>query len=909
MSRPALLVPAAFAFALTAACVPLAAQSVACEKYRLRNGLTVILHVDHKVPRVVVNTWFRVGAKDEPPRRSGFAHLFEHLMFMGTDRVPGNQFDVIMEGSGGANNASTTEDRTNYFSMGPSSMLPTLLWLDADRLEDVGRTMDQQKLDRQREIVHNEMRQMEDNAPYGRTQREVFRLMFPPGHPYRDTTFGTHADLDAASVDDVRDFFANFYVPCNASLVIAGDFDPAAVKPLVERLYGTLPAAPPPPRRVVQQPRLERVERATILDRVHMPLVRMCWHAPANATPGTAELELLGEVLSSGNDSRLYRRLVEKEKIATEVSAYLDGLSLGSLFGIEVYGVPGADLDRIEALVDEELERVRKDGVDAAELDRRKTGREVAQVASLQDLGRVADQLNRYEFLWGEPDSFARDLQRFRAVTPDAVRDAARNVLDPQRRAIVRVLPTEGERAKSARDERPPDFESRAFEPAPPTELQLGNGMRVLHWHRPGLPLVATRLLVCAPAPLVEPPTCGVTALVADMMVEGVADLDAAQFAAALETLGASFRPWVDHESANASLSVLARNWPRALHLMFEAVARPRLQEAAFERCKRVRLSNLRAAEEQPGSVAGVVASRVFFGAQDPYGWPVGGTVDTVEKVTLAQVAQCHRSLFAPGRAVLLVAGDVTADAAQKALEQEFGTWAANADMQSPPPPRGLREQAPLRVVVVDRPSAPQTAIVLMLPAPTYGDPARMRLEVLSQVLGGTFTSRLNMNLREQHGYTYGAGSSFALGPWAGWFNARTNVQTQVTGPALKELLAELARLRGSSGGDVTAAEVTKIQRTVQAQVAQSFESLGGVIGSVIEPILNGLPLDQLARDLKTLATIDAAAINAASRADLDLDHGVLVLVGDRKTILEQIAGLGLPAPEERDARGRPIAR
>src|SRR5262245_44754539 len=268
MSRPAFHAPAAaLAFALAAATAPLAAQSVACEKYELPNGLTVILHVDHKVPRVVINTWFRVGAKDEPPRRSGFAHLFEHLMFMGTDRVPGNQFDVIMEGSGGANNASTTEDRTNYYSMGPSSMLPTLLWLDADRLEEVGRTMDQAKLDRQREIVRNEMRQMEDNAPYGRVQREVFRLVFPPGHPYRDTTFGTHADIEAATVDDVRDFFANFYVPCNASLVIAGDFDPAVVRPLVEKLYGTLPAAPPPPRRVVQQPRLERVERATILDR------------------------------------------------------------------------------------------------------------------------------------------------------------------------------------------------------------------------------------------------------------------------------------------------------------------------------------------------------------------------------------------------------------------------------------------------------------------------------------------------------------------------------------------------------------------------------------------------------------------------------------------------------------------
>lgn len=899
--------------ALVAALPAALAQSVPCEKYRLPNGLTVILHEDHRVPTVTINTWFRVGAKDEPPRRSGFAHLFEHLMFMGTERVPGNAFDTIMEGAGGSNNASTTEDRTNYFSEGPAASLPTLLWLDADRLEDVGRTMDQAKLDRQREVVCNEIRQNVDNAPYGRLERVKFGLMWPPGHPYRDTTYGTHEDLESAQVDDVRDFFTNFYVPANASLVVAGDFDSAAVKPLIEQLYGSLPAAPAPTRRIVEPAKLDRVVRASLIDRVQNPMVAMCWHAPKAYADGTAELDLLAEVLASGNDSRLYRRLVEKERIATEVSADYDGLALGGLFTITVLGVPGVDLGRIEAIVDEELGRVTRDGVVADELERRKVGREVATLAQLQSVGRKADLLNHYEFVWGEPDSFARDLQRYRDVTPDRVKAIAAAVLSPGARAIVHVVPAEAERPKTARDTRPADFAAKPFAPPAPVEFALANGTRVLHWHRPDLPLVNVRLLVPSTSGLlVEPATCGVTSLAADMMTEGAGDLDAAQFAAALEAAGASFHAWIEHESANASLSTLSRNFPRALHLMAEAVQRPRMGPEDFERAKRVRLADLRAGEERPGRVAAQVAARLLFGEGDPFAWPSEGTVETVEKLTLEAVAQCQRRSFA-GPAILFVAGDITAEALRAALDREFGTRPADRGTgihQEPPSlPFSRRQDPALRVAVVDRPDAPQTAVTLLLPAPTYRDPARIRLEVLAAALGGSFTSRLNQNLRELHGYTYGAGCAFALGPTRGWFGARTNVQTAVTGPALKELFAEFARLRREQGGDVTADEIAKVQRTMLAETAASFQTLGGAIGSAVELVMNGLPYEQLARDLAALTATTAEMVNQNSRADLDLDHGVLVLVGDKKKILEQIQGLGLPTPEERDARGRPVTR
>ena len=889
--------------------LPAAAQSVPCEKFTLDNGMTVILHVDHKIPAVAVNTWFRVGCKDEPPGRSGFAHLFEHLMFMGTERVTGNQFDVVMEGGGGFNNASTTEDRTNYFSQGPAAILPTLLWLDANRFEDLARSMDQQKLDRQREVVRNEIREQVENQPYGRLERAKFNLMFPLGHPYHDSTYGTHADLEAATLDDVRDFFASFYVPNNASLVVVGDFEAERVKPLIRDLFGSLPRAPQPPRRVVAPVNLEGVVRATLLDRVQMPLCEMVWHAPPDASEGTAELTLLAQVLAAGKDSRLYRRLVDGEGLAVDVEASLDGLALGSLFSIEVFANPGTDLARVEAIVDEELARVRMEPVGVEELERRKTTRELSQLAALQDFGRVADQLNRYQYLWGEPDSFARDLARYRAVTPESLREVARNVLDPKRRAILHVLPQDAPREPSARDTRPADFPLGSFRAQAPDEFRLGNGIRVLHWERKDLPLCAVRLQIAPGAPLIDATRCGVIALLGDMLTEGAGERDGARFAADLEALGARFGAWIDHESANASLFVLRRNLEPALALAADAVRRPRLLDADFERARRVRLGMLQAEDEQPETIASRVALRVLFGDDDPYAWPASGTVASVTAATAEQVRDTFRSVFTPTDATLLIAGDIDRSDAQRVLEKAFGDWRApdgvsTAHLVPTTPPK----QA-LRVVIVDRPDAAQTVIQWYAPAPVYGDPSRIRLQALSTLLGGSFTSRLNQNLREQHGYCYGASTAFSLGPWRGWFTASASVQTAVTGPALKEMLAEFARLRAASGGDVSEEEAQKVQRTLLAQVVDSFARLDGVIASAAELALNGLPLDQIDRDVAAIEHTTAADIDVHAGDDLALDHAVLVLVGDKKTILAQIGDLGLPAARDCDARGRFVGR
>ena len=888
-------------FAIAAA--PLCAQKVAYEKYTLPNGMKVILHEDHSLPVVVINTWFDVGAKDEPPGRSGFAHLFEHLMFMGTERVPGNQFDVLMEQGGGSNNASTTEDRTNYYSEGPAKLLPTLLWLDADRLEDLGRTMTKEKLDLQRDVVRNEIRQNVENTPYGRSRERIYRLMFPAGHPYHEAVYGTHQDLEAATADNVKDFFATFYVPNNASLVIAGDFDPAQIKPMVAQLFGTLPRGGDVTRRTPAPARLDRVVRATELDKVQLPLIKMCWHSPVAYAPGDAELELLASVLTSGKSSRLYKRLVFDERLAVDVSASQDSLRLGSMFTIDVTAAPGADLDRIERLVDEELAKVGTAGIATDELARQQAGYELGQLSRLQSLGMVADQLNAYEAAWGEPDSFARDLDRYRKATPQAVQQWAREVLDPMRRVILRVLPEQPSRTASPRDQRPSDAKDGAFAPQQPTTFALGNGIQVHLWSRRDLPLVTLQLQFMPGSIVTDPARAGLAPLTAQMLQEGAGDRDALQFADAMQQLGAFYGISADHETGTASLTVLRRNLDAATGLLADAVQRPRLDAKDFARVHALYLDGLRQQDDEPTVVAARVGMRVLFGQDNPYGSPASGTVATVQGLTLADVQREHRDLFTPEHLVVLIAGDLTADEARTTLERAFGTWPKTGRSPAQTPDLAAKPSSALRVIVVHRPEAVQTVVRFYAPAPRYAAADRMSLQLLNTLLGGSFTSRLNQNLREKNGFTYGARSGYSLAPAAGFFSAGANVKSEVTGAAIRELMLELKRL-GGGPGDITAAEVQKSQETLRTAIIGSYQGLRGILGGASDLVLNGRPFTQTGDDLAALPKLTAEALNAGSKLAVPIDQGILVLVGDKALILEQIKDLGLPPAVELDAFG-----
>lgn len=410
-------------------------------KTTLPNGLTVILHEDHTLPMVAVNTLVRVGSRFEEPGRTGFAHLFEHLMFMGTSRAPTKMFDAWMEAEGGSNNAWTSEDRTDYYDVGPAHSLPLLLWLEADRFSSVGKEMTKEKLDAQRDVVRNERRQTHENRPYGKVDLRLPELLYPKGHPYHHPVIGSHEDLQAATVDDVKTFFARWYVPNNSSIVVAGDFDPVKVKTDVERLFGSIPSSPLPKMEAPPKPQLQGVVRETMTDNVKLPKIVMAWHAPPRYAPGDAELDVAAAILQDGKASRLYKALVYDKPLAQHVSASNQSQDHSSVFTIEAIAQPGVSLDKLEAAIDAEVAKLLAAPPSEAEVKRAQNQLETGFVARLQSVAGRASLLNQYQMAVGDPGYAEKDLARYRAATPAKVQAFVKSTLDPNARVIVRVVP------------------------------------------------------------------------------------------------------------------------------------------------------------------------------------------------------------------------------------------------------------------------------------------------------------------------------------------------------------------------------------------------------------------------------------------------------------------------------------
>ncbi|HET7552958.1 MAG TPA: pitrilysin family protein [Gemmatimonadaceae bacterium] len=421
------------AFICAAAGRPAAAQvvpKIPFEKYTLDNGLEVILAPDHSTPVVAVNTWYHVGSGDEQPGRTGFAHLFEHIMFMGSEHVPVGKFDNWLEAAGANNNGSTTQDRTNYYEWMPSNALPLALWLDGDRMGYLLPTMDQAKLDLQRDVVKNERRQSVDNVPYGRANETILSALFPEGHPYHHSVIGSMADLSAASLDDVKQFFNTYYAPNNATLVIAGDFDTDSAKTWVERYFGQIPRNPhPPPRPAVPSFEIPRDTFMVLEDHVQLPRLYQSWHTVKAFADDDAALDVLAYVLAGGKNSRLYKRLVYDLQVAQDTRAFQASMRLDGYFQIVVTPKPGQTPSRMASLVREEIERVITNGIEPRELERARNSILANQIDQLASVLGKSDRLNYFNYFVGTPDYTRQDAERYRRVTAADVQRVARSYL------------------------------------------------------------------------------------------------------------------------------------------------------------------------------------------------------------------------------------------------------------------------------------------------------------------------------------------------------------------------------------------------------------------------------------------------------------------------------------------------
>jgi len=886
--------------------------SIPFEKYLLDNGLQVIFHHDPKLPVVHVNLWYHVGSKNENPHRTGFAHLFEHMMFQGSKHADGEYITYIEKAGAnlreGGVNGTTSFDRTNYFQTVPREALEYALWLESDRMGFLTDALTQEKFDNQRDVVKNERRQSYENVPYGRAIQMIFENLFPKGHPYSWLVIGSQEHLDAATVDDVKAFFNTFYTPNNCSLVVAGDFEVDGTKRLVEKYFGPIPPGPALDRPVRWMSRLEGEKRIVVADRVPQERLYLVWPTPGYFQADDAELDLASRILSQGKNSRLYRTLVYDRQIASDVSAFNYSLEIAGLFGIIATARPGQSLTELEQVISEEVGRFAEVGPSEEELAREKAKQEFDFVNGLERLGGFggkADLLNQYNTYLGAPGFFAEDYERFDRVTVGAIRSVSHRYLTSSNRLSVTFKPEVSARPKVAEFDRsrvPALGEKKSFNPPLLRSAELPNGLRVIVCERRGLPKVAVGLVVRSGAAEDHSDQAGTAWMTAEMLDEGTTSRSALQIQAELDLLGTSLGTSAESEVSHASLETLKKYLRPSLDVMADLVLNPSFPEEELERQRRQRLDGILQERNSPPNIARKVFRTVLFGENHPFGREVAGNEASVHAITRSSLQDYYNRYWKPNHSALIFAGDIDVDEAARLAEETLGRWQAGAvaasEMPLVPPPAGLR------ICLIDRQDAPQSQVRFGSIGPRRRNEDLYAIELMNTVLGGAFSSRLNLNLREDKGYTYGASSMFAYGRRLGFWAAGAGVQTQFTGETLLEFRKEVHQIRQERM--ITADELEMAKTNLVRGFAQRFETLGRLVDQVVDVVSFDLPLEDIQQYPQLMEQVSLEQAREAARKYLSPDDAVAVIVGDRKKIEQPIRELNLGEVSVMNVRGEP---
>ncbi len=892
-----------------------AAPRIVFEKYTLGNGLQVILHVDRKLPIVHVNQWFHVGSKNERVGRTGFAHLFEHLMFQGSGNAKEDYFTYVE--TLGANlqeggvNGTTNQDRTNYFATVPSANLEALLWVESDRLATLTEAMTKEKLDNQRDVVKNERRQGLENTPYGRWYKLVLENLYPAGHPYSWPTIGSHEDLTAASLEDVTEFFKTYYTPNNLSLVIAGDFDPVEAKRLVEKYFGPIPPGPPLDRPRLDIPTLNGEKIVEASDRVSQDRVYMVWPTPQGFAPGDADLDLASLILADGLSARLNKALVYDRPLCTAVQAFQNSSEIASWFAVIATARPGVALTEIETVVSEELAKLARTGPTPAELARAKTKQEFAFVTALEGIGGFggkSDRLNQYNVLLGDPGKLEWDMDRYRNATVASVKQAVARYLDTKNRLLVRFRVEKSGRASEAaldRSKVPASGVDKPFEAPKVETTKLPNGMDLFVVQRPELPKVAITFVTRAGAEADPAGKAGLAQLTVKQLDMGTPTRKALEIEDALGDLGVAITGAAGRESARVSFESLKRNLDPAMAIVSDVIRNAGYPASEFDREKKRHLDTLAQQEKNANAVGARVRSILAFGPDHPYGRPVQGLPSTIEKLAREDLAKFHADYWKPGSSALVVSGDVTLAEATALATKYFGSWsggAAPAVAVAPPSP------APAgKVYVVDRQDAAQTYVTQYLPAPRRQTPDYYALSLADTVFGGGgFGTRLNLNLREDKGYSYAVFSTLALYEDAGIWYSAGGVQTNKTSEAVVEFDKEL---KGMTARPLSETEFADTKSRKVRGYAQQFETLGRINEQVADLWASGLPMSELQREYDDTVKATLAETNAAAAKYARPEKAAIVLVGDYAKIGPGLKGLTLGEVVLVDTEGKPIKK
>jgi zinc protease len=913
MRHPALFARIALLTCLANGTLALAKDvDIPFHKEVLENGLTVIVHEDHKAPIVAVNVWYHVGSKNETPGRTGFAHLFEHLMFQGSEHVREELFTVFESLGFSDFNGTTWLDRTTYYQTVPKNALDATLFLESDRMGHFLGAVTQDKLDEQRGVVQNEKRQRQ-NRPYGSVYEYVQRGLFPPEHPYSWETVGSMEDLNAASLEDVRTWFRTWYGPNNAVLVIAGDVETQDAVARARRYFGDIPPNEPVARPEAWIPRYTGTRRMTLSDRVPQPRLYQAWTSPQWGHPDAQRLALAAAILAGDKNSRLYERLVYRDQLATDVELEATAFEICGITTFEASPQPGVDLARLETVVREELERFARQGPTARELRRVQAQFRAAFVRSIEQVGAgnggKAATLAENMVYGGRPDAWKDDLaiidsaraEDLRRVVAEWLLDGA-FVLTVEPRADLRAAAATGV-DRGAGLPQPGPAPAASF-PAIARQ-RLANGLEIQLAPRPGSGFVDLQLIFEGGYATDPADRQGLATMAMAMVDEGTRTRNALAISDELAILGASLAAGAQLDTTAVSLGAMRATLPDALTVFADVVLNPTFPATELERLRALAQAALKQEKNRPNSMALRVLPQLLYGKGHPYAKPLTGTGTeaSLAAISRTELLAFHAQRFRPEQATLIAAGDITMAELAPLVERLFGRWEpGTTEPLTIGPPQPVAGDA---VWILDRPGADQSVLFVGQTVPARAAAGEFALQALHNALGGQVSARINMNLREDKHWSYGAftvlSETRAERPWFVY----APVQTDKTAESLLEVRRELRGIRGER--PVTGPELARVQRAEVLALPGRWETAGAVLGAMAESVRYRLPDDYWQRFAERTSAVTPADVERAAREVVRADDPVVVIVGDRAKIEPGLRAAGFTDLRALDTDGNAL--
>jgi zinc protease len=911
------------------------------EKMVLDNGLTLIVHEDHKAPVIAVSVWYHIGSGDEPAGKTGFAHLFEHLMFSGSENHKGTYFAPFEKAGATGLNGTTWFDRTNYFETVPTTAVDMALWMESDRMGHLLGAIGQKELDTQRGVVQNEKRQHE-NQPYGRVDQNILANIFPANHPYHHDTIGSMKDLNAASLDDVKSWFKANYGAANVTLVLAGDITPAVAKEKVERFFGDIPAGAPVARQQPWTPTLATTARAIQHDHVAQAKIQRQWVAPQLAGPDNLELEIAASILGQGKASRLYQRLVYTDKIADSAAAELDTFALASWFAVEANVAQGTDPSKVDGVISDEIKRFASEGPTDDELARAKVGYRAQFVRQLESVTAQAFTLAEGQVYRGDPNAFEKDLARVASLTKDQVKDAAARWLtkgdytltvlpagegfdpDEEDAKVAGLAPADGRPAAKmpaaghysvaksdvARSNGVPEVTSFPDLTFPKLERgKLKNGAEVILAERHAIPVTQVQLLFDSGFSADQGRTLGTAGFTAALLNESTKTVDSFEIAKRKERFAAQIGARCDLDFCSARLDALNDQLPASLELFADTVRNPAFKSEDIERVRAIRLAGLAQSKTQPTGIALRILPPLLYGKGNTYGIPFDGfgSEADIKGLRASDFASFANAWIRPDNMKIVVVGDTTLAQILPQLDAAFGDWHA-PESAVPKKTLGTVSAEPKpRVYLIDRPDAVQSMILGGLVAPSSKSPDYLELDLANDAFGGSFTSRVNMNLREDKHWAYGANSFLeeALGQRAFLFYAP--VQTDKTAESVTEIRKEARAV--VSDTPLTEAELAKVKENNVRSLPGAFETGQEVMAAVDNIVKYNRPDDSVQTLKARYEAITPTSAQSALAKVVKPDAITWVVVGDLKKVEQAVRALQIGEVTVLDTDGHPVAK